>query len=90
MDIAIAQPKADRPEMLMQKAKELETAFLTEMMSYIGAETQSGPFSGGIGEQQFASFLRQSQAAALTEKGGVGLAELIFRSLMKAEEGADV
>ncbi|MEF3048095.1 rod-binding protein [Pseudotabrizicola sp. L79] len=70
----------------MEKAKELETAFLAEMLNHIGLETQPDSFAGGIGEEQFNSFLRQAQAAALTEKGGVGLAESIFRSLVKAEE----
>lgn len=90
MDIATLSPAPDRPQILMQKAKELEGAFLAEMLTHIGMDSQSGMFSGGIGEEQFASFLRQSQAEALSERGGVGLAEMIFRSLMKVEEGADV
>ena len=46
---------------------------------------QKGAFSGGIGEEQFASFLREGQAAAMVRAGGIGLAERLIRSW--AEEG---
>lgn len=68
---------------LMEKAKELEAAFLSEMLNYAGLKEQEGSFSGGIGEQQFSSFLRQEQAKLMVESGGIGLAQQIFESLVK-------
>ena len=46
-------------------------------------------WGGGVGEEQFASFLRQAQAQAdeMTRAGGLGLAESIFQAL---KERADV
>ena len=73
---------------LMQKAKELETAFLSEMLSFSGLGTVSTEFGGGVGEDQFASFLRQEQARLMVERGGIGLARTIFESLVSQSGGA--
>jgi peptidoglycan hydrolase FlgJ len=72
---------------LRVKAAELEAAFLSEMLAHAGlGEAESG-FSSGIGEQQFASFLRQEQAEAMVRAGGIGLAESLFQAM---SGGADV
>jgi flagellar protein FlgJ len=68
--------------MLMETAKELEAAFLSEMLSFSGVGTVSAEFGGGVGEDQFASFLRDEQARLLVERGGIGLAQTIFESLV--------
>lgn len=75
-----------RPEGLRTKAMELEAAFLAEMLAYTGLGEGSTPFGGGVGEEQFASFLRGEQAKLMVQKGGIGLAETIFDALVKAEE----
>ena len=77
----------DRREVLMDKAQELEASFLAEMLGHSGlGELQEG-FGGGAGEDQFASFLRQEQARLMVEGGGIGLAELIFNSMVEADYG---
>jgi flagellar protein FlgJ len=76
---------SDRHAMLMAKAEELEASFLAEMLAHSGLGETEGGFAGGAGEDQFASFLRQEQARLMVEGGGIGLAELIFNSLAKAE-----
>ena len=63
---------------LRRAAEELETTFLEEMLKHTGLDEDGGTFSGGIGEAQFASFLRHEQASALTNAGGIGLAERLF------------
>lgn len=40
-------------------AQKLEASFLAEMLKHTGLGEGSGAFSGGIGEEQFASFLRE-------------------------------
>lgn len=71
-----------RDAALMARAKELEAAFLAEMLGHAGMDAESGgTFGGGIGEEQFASFLRQEQARMLVERGGIGLAESLFRAM---------
>lgn len=76
-------PTQERDKVLLEKARDLEAAFLAEMLSYAGLGQNEGAFSGGVGEEQFASFLRQEQARLLVEKGGIGLAEQLFRSLTR-------
>ncbi len=73
---------------LRQKSQELEAAFLSEMLGYAGLGQAQESFGGGIGEDQFASFLRQEQADAMVKSGGIGLAESLFQALTKAEEKA--
>jgi Rod binding domain-containing protein len=72
---------APQDRALMEKAKALEASFLAEMLGHAGLGAAPEGFSGGIGEEQFSSFLRAEQAKAMVEKGGIGLAEQIFNSL---------
>jgi peptidoglycan hydrolase FlgJ len=84
-----APPKVDRQAILMEKAKGLETAFLAEMLGHAGIDAdETSAFSGGHGEEQFASFLRQEQARLMVEKGGIGLAEALFRAMGGVDETA--
>jgi flagellar protein FlgJ len=74
----------DHPDPLMDKAREMEAAFLAEMLAHSGLGDRQGSFGGGAGEAQFTSFLRQEQARLMAETGGIGLAELIFRTMSEA------
>lgn len=76
-------PDTPRDTILRAKAAELETAFLAEMLSYTGMDAQSESFSGGHGEEQFTSFLRQEHAKSVTAQGGIGLAEHLFKALTR-------
>jgi flagellar protein FlgJ len=80
---------AERARVLMEKSQELEAAFLSEMMSFAGLGETEGSFTGGAGEEQFASFLRAEQANLMVARGGIGLAEQIFQSLM-AQQAQDL
>jgi Rod binding domain-containing protein len=85
-----AAPRPEPSGPLWDQAVALEAAFLSEMLAHAGldgAQTAggpaAGPFGGGEGESQFASFLRQEQAGRMARQGGIGLAESIFRSLSR-------
>ncbi|MCF3974239.1 hypothetical protein [Paracoccus salsus] len=58
-------------------ADRLEQAFLEEMLKYCGPRAAEGGFSGGIGEDQFASFLNQQHAAILSRKLDLGFDSLL-------------
>ncbi len=77
-----------RDDILMQKSKALEAAFLAEMLSFTGLGAVSEGFGGGVGEEQFGSFLRQEQARLMVEQGGIGLSQQIFEQL-KSREGSE-
>jgi peptidoglycan hydrolase FlgJ len=80
----VIQRPADSPRevQLRAKAQELETTFLSEMLSHAGFGDARSSFGGGVGEDQFASFLRNAQATGMVDRGGIGLAEHFFRALM--------
>lgn len=80
------QTAADQHESRMRhKAQELEATFLAEMLAHAGVAEAQGAMTGGIGEEQFASFLRREQANAIAQHGGLGLAEAIFEAMKGAE-----
>ncbi len=70
---------------LRQVSQELEASFLAEMLKHAGFGETRGSFGGGAGEEQFASLLRTEHARALAERGGIGLAEQIFQSLLERQ-----
>lgn len=72
---------ADRIARLREVARELEASFLAEMLKHAGLGATSESFGGGAGEDQFASLLRAEHARALADRGGIGLAESLFRAL---------
>lgn len=74
---------AAQDAVLWRKAEELEATFLAELLGQAGLGDTGGAFSGGAGEEQFASFLRAEQARLIVERGGIGLAETLFRSLQQ-------
>lgn len=69
-----------------QAAEKLEAAFLAEMLKAAGFGEQQNTFSGGTGEDQFASFHRQAIAEKFAASGGIGLAEHFYRSMMEAQD----
>lgn len=76
----VSRQKSD-PDLLRHLAQEMEAGFLSEMLGEAGLGEPSESFGGGIGEEQFGSFLRQEQATAMVRAGGIGLAESLFRAL---------
>lgn len=84
----LTRPFTPQNAVLMRKAVELESHFLSEMLRHIGSSPQSEQFGGGIGEDQMTSFLRQAQADAIAKAGGIGLAEHLFRALQERQDAA--
>lgn len=77
--------KSPKNPELWKLSKSLEATFLSEMLKTAGLGKTSDSFGGGIGEEQFSSFLNQQRAEAMADKGGIGLAESIYRSLTDQE-----
>lgn len=64
-------------------AQKLEATFLAEMLKAAGFGEQANSFSGGAGEDQFASFHRQAVADKIAQAGGLGFSEHFLRSIME-------
>ncbi|WP_456390105.1 rod-binding protein [Profundibacter sp.] len=74
-------PTDKRDAALFQAAQDLEASFLAEMLKSAGFGKPRDAYGGGIGEEQFGSFLRQEQAKEMVKQGGIGLAESLFEAL---------
>lgn len=66
-----------------QAAEKLEASFLAEMLKSAGFGEQDNTFSGSAGEDQFASFQRTAMAEQMVKRGGIGLAEAFYKSMME-------
>jgi len=53
------------------------------MLTAAGLGETNRTFGGGVGEDQFASFLRRAQAEKMVTAGGIGLTEHLFNALTK-------
>ena len=80
------QKMPDKTEQLRNASEQLEANFIAEMLKAAKFGEPLEHFGGGIGEEQFSSFLRDEHARALAERGGFGLAEAIFESLVRYED----
>ncbi len=78
----VQQPSIEKRDVaLFQAAQDLEASFLAEMLKSAGFGKARDAYGGGVGEEQFGSFLRQEQAKEMVKQGGVGLAESLFEAL---------
>jgi hypothetical protein len=68
---------------LVRAARDLEASFLSVMLREAGLGAPRAALGGGPGEEQFASFLTQVYAERMADRGGIGLAEIILRSLQE-------
>ncbi|MDX8352860.1 rod-binding protein [Cognatiyoonia sp. IB215182] len=66
---------------LRAAAEQLEATFLAEMLKSAGLGTPRDSYGGGIGEEQFGSFLLEAQAKEIVAAGGIGLAEALFEAM---------
>jgi peptidoglycan hydrolase FlgJ len=90
IETALQPPRATHDDRDMrQAAEELEAAFLAEMLKPMGAAKTRDSFGGGVGEEQFSTFLVQEEARAMARSGGIGLAESIFQAMKQSSEAAD-
>ena len=76
---SITPPSQD--ERLMAVSRDMEKAFLFEMLKHTGIGEAPEGFGGGVGEEQFASLLQEHYAQAMVDGGGIGLAAHIYSSL---------
>lgn len=80
---------ADTAEAMRKTAQEFEAAVLADLLRAAGAGQARAEFGGGVGEDQFASFLLDAQAARIAASGGIGLAEIVLRGLLAQDSTED-
>lgn len=85
---AATKKEADPAEQKMREAADaFEAMFLSQMLESAGLGKSPEGFGGGVGEEQFSSFLIDEQAKAMVKAGGIGLAETIFNAMKAHANG---
>lgn len=72
---------------LRHKAEDLESTFLSQMLSHAGFDSANEAMGAGDDAAQFTSFLRDSLAEAMVSRGGLGLTESLFTALVARAGG---
>jgi flagellar protein FlgJ len=84
---AAARAKMNVPAKASAAAQDFEAVFLQSMFSqmFTGVDGD-GPFGGSQGVGVWRSFLTQEYAKSFAQKGGIGIADHVYRSLMAQQE----
>lgn len=93
-----AAPHAARPAQGLQPAREnprawavaqdFEAMFITTMLESMGQDVQNGDglFGGGHGEAMFRSLLNDEYGKHIAARGGIGIADSIYRFILRTQE----
>lgn len=78
---------AKTKEQAREAAEEFESVFIHQMMEFMwsGVKTD-GPFSGGHSEGVFRSMLNEQYANNISTNGGIGIADNVYREILKMQE----
>ena len=72
---------------LRRAARELESVFLTQMLDHMSSGLSSeAPFGGGHAERLWRSTLNEHYAKAMAGRGGIGIADAIYRDMLRWQE----
>jgi peptidoglycan hydrolase FlgJ len=80
---------SNRPtkEQAMHTAKEFESVFLAQFASVVFDSIKSdGPFGGGSSEDIYKSLLAQEYGKTLSNSGGFGIADSVYKEIIKIQE----
>lgn len=76
---------------LKKAANDFESTFVSQMvgMMFEGVEVDE-TFGGGHGEEMFRSMLTNEYGKQITNRGGFGLADSVYKELLRAQEARSV
>lgn len=85
-----AGPKARASEtQLRATAEKFEQSFLSEMVRHMSEGVKTDPLTGGgHGEDNFKSFLNEQYSKAIVARGGIGVADMVYKQMLRMQEGA--
>ncbi len=77
------------PDKARQTAGEFEQFFLAQMLEYMfsGVPTD-GAFGGGHAEGIYRSLLNTEYAKVISQGGGIGIADVVYREILMLQESA--
>jgi Rod binding domain-containing protein len=83
---AQAAPDAAK-ERARQAAQSFEAFFLFQLLEHMSAGLKTdGPFAGGFAEAAWRSQLNEQYAGIIAKRGGIGLADHLFREILRLQE----
>ena len=78
------------PDQIKKVAEDFEASFLNAMLQPVfNSLSTEAPFGGGSGEAAFKSFMVDEMAKQTAKRGGVGLAEVVQRELLRMQGAGD-
>jgi peptidoglycan hydrolase FlgJ len=78
---------AGSAEQARKTGTEFEEMFLAQMLQPVfDAMPTDGMFGGGTGERMFRSFQVNEYAKAITQSGGIGIADAVARHIITLQE----
>lgn len=73
---------------LRQSANEFESVFVSQMLGHMfDGIAVDETFGGGHGEEMFRSMLTNEYGKQVSRSGGFGIADQVYRELLRAQEG---
>ena len=80
---------SSQTDKLKKTAKDFETVFLEDTMNRLSENSgDSGPLGGGAGGGGvYRSMLMKEYAGSIVKAGGVGIADSVYRQMLKLQEG---
>lgn len=68
-------------------AQDFEAFFLSQMFEHMFSGVEADPmFGGGQGEEVFRSMLFQEYGKSVARQGGIGLADMVQKEMLKLQE----
>ncbi|KPL51729.1 rod-binding protein [Prosthecomicrobium hirschii] len=87
--VPTADKSGDRASRMRAVAQEYESVFLSSMLKQMMPEIDAkSPFHGGSAEETWRGMLVDQYGKSITKAGGIGIADAVYRELMKVQEGA--
>jgi len=81
--------KGASPAETRKVAEDFEALFIGQMLKFAYAGVKVDPtFGGGHGEEMFRSVLLDEYGKSISRAGGVGIADQVYRELMRTQEVA--
>lgn len=79
--------KLNSPEAARQAAEDFESVYLNTMLSQMTTATgNDGPFGDGPATGAWRSMLTQEYAKGIAKKGGIGIADHVYRELLARQD----
>jgi Rod binding domain-containing protein len=77
------------PDETRKAAEAFEQFFIAQMLDHMFAGIKTdGPFGGGNGEKIFRSLLNTEYAKVISQTGGIGIADVVQREMIKMQENS--